>query len=993
VTDPASTALVTGCAGFVGSHLCEALLSRGCRVVGVDCFTDYYSRSIKESNIAELRGAERFTMVEADLADAPLEPVLDGIDVVFHLAARPGVRHSFGRGLGAYLRDNIQATQRLLETAAGRGLKAFVYASSSSVYGDQDTYPAREDAPVRPVSPYGSTKVITEQLARAFWCGAGVPVVGLRYFTVYGPRQRPDMAFARFLASSLAGRRLSVLGDGRQVREFTYVEDVVRATVAAAEGGEHGSVYNVGGGVAVAVLDVIALLEELLGGPLEVAFADPVRGDPRRTEADITRAVKELGYRPSTPLAEGLAAQIESLRAANPPVGVQTASGRVRPGCGPREDLVMRRWGPGRAHAERGGPRVLAYSHDGYGLGHLRRNLRVVTGLRTLRPDLQAVLVTGAKSAERLAEPFGVRCVQLPAVVKVANGHSVADDAAGSFERVLERRSAVVADAVREFRPDLLLVDRYPRGMHDELALALQVHAEQRPGAPVVLGLRDILDAPGAIRDEWRANRYTGAIRELYRTVLCYGDPAVYDPIREYGLPGDVAERMRFTGYLADGLLTADPLRVRCTHPVANRRLAVCTLGGGRDAAHIAESFLSAMDSLIPSGWSGVLITGPYMAAGDVYRLRRHEAARSVPVLRMVGDVPSYLAAADAAVCMGGYNTICELMALAVPAVIVPRVEPRQEQRMRAQRLGARGLVWWLEPAQLSARVLADTIESVAACPRGELAGRIGSVKHDGVRSSAQHLAALLPLAGSGTARAEDRPSSALASRKTDAADRWIPPVRRSAEVLLLRHAATGWNDHGRRQGWADQPLTLEGRRAARTWARHQVAEFAAVVSSDLQRARETARIIAAELGLRDVVELAGLREQDQGAWTGLTKEQIKRRWPEQLRERPRQPAGGEPSEAVLKRMLETLSRVGAAHQGRRVLAITHGDAIRTVEHAIGADLPPVPHLEGRWLRVTAPNGPDAERGMDWVRAGDLTAGRRRLADLAYAEPVTAEDR
>jgi nucleoside-diphosphate-sugar epimerase len=320
MTDPASTALVTGCAGFVGSHLCEALLARGCRVVGVDCFTDYYSRSLKESNLAGLRRAESFTMLEADLAIAELEPMLEGVDVVFHMAAQPGVRPSFGRGLSAYLRDNIQATQRLLEAAAGCDLRSLVYASSSSVYGDQDVYPAREDAPVRPVSPYGATKVITEQLASAFWRSAGAPVVGLRYFTVYGPRQRPDMAFSRFIGRALSGRPLAVRGDGRQVREFTYVDDVVRATVAAAERGEHGSVYNIGGGVAVALLDVIALLEELLDGPLEVEFGDPARGDPRRTEADITRAVHDLGYRPSTPLAEGLAHQVKAVAARKRPV-------------------------------------------------------------------------------------------------------------------------------------------------------------------------------------------------------------------------------------------------------------------------------------------------------------------------------------------------------------------------------------------------------------------------------------------------------------------------------------------------------------------------------------------------------------------------------------------------------------------------------------------------------------------------------------------------
>jgi nucleoside-diphosphate-sugar epimerase len=284
-------------------------------VVGVDCFSDYYSRALKESNLAALRGASDFRLVEADLATAPLEPLLTDVDVVFHLAAQPGVRPSFGGGFGAYLRDNVLATQRLLEAAAGCELGAFVYASSSSVYGDQEVYPVHEEAPVRPVSPYGSTKVITEQLATAFWRSAGVPVVGLRYFTVYGPRQRPDMAFSRFIERALTGRPLAVSGDGRQVREFTYVGDVVRATVAAAERGARGTVYNVGGGRPFALLEVIDLLRNVLDRPVAVEHGTPARGDPRRTEADVSRAVHDLGYRPATPLADGLAAQVEAVAA------------------------------------------------------------------------------------------------------------------------------------------------------------------------------------------------------------------------------------------------------------------------------------------------------------------------------------------------------------------------------------------------------------------------------------------------------------------------------------------------------------------------------------------------------------------------------------------------------------------------------------------------------------------------------------------------------
>jgi broad specificity phosphatase PhoE len=209
----------------------------------------------------------------------------------------------------------------------------------------------------------------------------------------------------------------------------------------------------------------------------------------------------------------------------------------------------------------------------------------------------------------------------------------------------------------------------------------------------------------------------------------------------------------------------------------------------------------------------------------------------------------------------------------------------------------------------------------------------------------------------------------------------------------MLRHAPTSWNDLGRRQGRADHPLTPDGRRAAQTWAGRQDVEFAAVVASDLQRAHETAHIIAVALGLGDVVGLVGLREQDQGAWTGLTKEQIRRRWPDLMRERPRRPVDGEAPEDVLVRVLASLGGIAAAYEGRCVLAISHSEVIRTLEHAIGVDAPPVPQLEGRWLRVAATHGPDRDHGVGSVRAGELTAGRRRLRGDASVDLVIAERR
>lgn len=729
-------ALVTGCAGFIGSHLCEALLARGDAVVGVDCFTDYYSREQKEANLATLRGKPRFELVDGDLNELPLPSLLEGVEVVYHLAAQPGVRLSFGEGFRAYLRDNVQATQCLLEAAAEANLMSFVYASSSSVYGEQEAYPVTEAAPLRPVSPYGATKVITEQLAGAFWRSAGVPVVGMRYFTVYGPRQRPDMAFSRFLASALAAEPLTVLGDGSQVREFTYVADIVAATLTAAERGERGAVYNVGGGDAVALRDVIELLGVLLGDRPALRHLEPAPGDPKRTHADISRAARDLGYLPSTPLVDGLAAQLAALRA--PSRRRAARPGGARASRRPRGSL------PPPAEA---GPRVLAYSHDGYGLGHLRRNLRIVSALRRQRPDAQALIVTGALSAERLVEGRGVGCLPLPSVVKVGNGRYVDASGARSPAAVVRARAELIANAVSEFRPDLLLVDRYPRGMHDELAPAMELLAENRPRARAVLGLRDILDEAPAIRREWEAGGYTETILERYDAVLCYGDRRVYDPVREYSLPPEVAERLSFTGYLADELPAADAADARRRHAAPGERLAVCTLGGGRDAAPIAEAFLGAMQQLRANGWTAVLITGPYMSDADRQRLARHPASGWIPMPAMVDDVPSYLAAADAAVCMGGYNTTCELLALSVPAVIVPRVQPRREQLMRAERLGSRGLLRWLHPALLTPEMLAHMVGEVAERRPSELAGQLATVHRRGSDRAAAHLAALLPAA------------------------------------------------------------------------------------------------------------------------------------------------------------------------------------------------------------------------------------------------------
>ena len=305
--------LVTGCAGFIGSHLAEALLDRGASVIGVDSFTDYYDRDLKEANLATARADDRFRFVGADLATDDLEPLVAEVDAVFHLAAQPGVRGSWGDTFPIYARDNVVATQRLFEAAAARH-RRIVWASTSSVYGNAETYPTREEARPRPISPYGVTKLGCEHLAEAYAESFGLDHAILRYFTVYGPRQRPDMAFTKIARALASGEPFQVFGSGEQSRDVTYVGDAVAATIAAMERAATGAVYNVGGGSETTLNEVIALCEELSGRTLDRRGAEAAAGDVRRTSADTTRARTELGWLPRTSLADGLRAQLRWAR-------------------------------------------------------------------------------------------------------------------------------------------------------------------------------------------------------------------------------------------------------------------------------------------------------------------------------------------------------------------------------------------------------------------------------------------------------------------------------------------------------------------------------------------------------------------------------------------------------------------------------------------------------------------------------------------------------
>ncbi len=302
--------VVTGAAGFIGSHLAEALLERGDAVDGVDAFTDYYDRALKTANLNLVTQHEKFEFVELDLADAALDDLVASADGVFHLAAQPGVRGSWGETFAHYARDNVVATQRVFEAAARRGIRV-AWASSSSVYGNAEAYPTREDARPRPVSPYGVTKLCCESLAGAYAESAGLDHVALRYFTVYGPRQRPDMAFTRIVKTLAAGGTFTVFGTGEQSRDVTYVGDAVAATIAAMQRGESGAAYNVGGGSETSLREAISICERLSGRRLDVVYEPAAAGDVRRTAADTSRARADLGWEPRTSIEEGLRAHLE----------------------------------------------------------------------------------------------------------------------------------------------------------------------------------------------------------------------------------------------------------------------------------------------------------------------------------------------------------------------------------------------------------------------------------------------------------------------------------------------------------------------------------------------------------------------------------------------------------------------------------------------------------------------------------------------------------
>ncbi len=309
--------VVTGAAGFIGSHLTEALLNRGDRVIGIDHFNDYYDPKLKRQNISSFANHPNFQLIEGDIQFLDWNLLLQDVDVVYHQAAQAGVRASWGTSFRGYTERNINATQVMLEAAKdAKNLKRFVYASTSSIYGNAEMLPTSESIAPQPVSPYGITKLAAERLCGLYHDNFGVPFCSLRYFTVYGPRQRPDMGFHKFFKAAMEGKAIDIFGDGQQTRDFTFVSDAVAANLAAGvTPAATGQIFNIGGGSRVVLSDVLDMMEGVMGQPIARNHINQARGDARHTAADVTKARELLGFSAKVSLKEGLTHEWEWIQA------------------------------------------------------------------------------------------------------------------------------------------------------------------------------------------------------------------------------------------------------------------------------------------------------------------------------------------------------------------------------------------------------------------------------------------------------------------------------------------------------------------------------------------------------------------------------------------------------------------------------------------------------------------------------------------------------
>jgi predicted glycosyltransferase/nucleoside-diphosphate-sugar epimerase len=699
---------VTGAAGFIGSHLSEVLLSRGHRVVGIDSFTHYYPPAIKRANIATASQDAAFELLVGDLNELNLDEILEPGDMVFHLAAQPGVAASWDSALPDYSRNNVEATHRLLSSAHRRRVARVIYASSSSVYGDA-RLPMDESGPLRPVSPYGVTKLAAEQLGTLYWKKFGLSILPLRLFSVYGPRQRPDMAFHRFIAAVAAGKPITLYGDGRQRRDFTYVADVVEIVVEAATRARSGVPVNVGGGSCVSVNEAIAVLERLLHRRAQIDFRPLPPGDARDTQADARR-LSAMDLRTRVKLDDGLALQVAWQLDGASPSRQAPATARS-----PQPPRVM---GPPKS----GVRTVLMYSHDTYGLGHIRRNTAIAHALLARDPKLNIVLITGSSMVNDVPIPAGVGIVRLPSAVKVGPESYQPAQPGRSLSHLFAERSGILAATLLRVRPDVFLVDHAPLGMKGELTVTLQMAREILPSTRVVLGLRDVLDDAETVIRLWQERLIYTALENLYDRILVYGCRELFDVASEYSLPAAVAERVVFTGYIAKDYLLEptvpqiDPWPRR--RRAGEKRLLV-TGGGGGDAAQMFDRFLEAWPALNAHAPSqALLVTGPLMGE-DTRRSLRTKTRRlhGVELLDFSPAMLSLLAGADLIVSMGGYNSLVEAVTLRKRIVCCPRVTPRREQLIRARILAGLGLATVARLDRTSGEEFAQVLRGALEAP------------------------------------------------------------------------------------------------------------------------------------------------------------------------------------------------------------------------------------------------------------------------------------
>jgi predicted glycosyltransferase len=560
-----------------------------------------------------------------------------------------------------------------------------------------------EDGPLLPVSPYGVTKRTAEELCLIYWRQFGLRVVPLRFFTVYGPRQRPDMAFNIFIRAALAGLPVTVYGEGIQRRDFTYVADVVKVLIAAGEHATPGSPLNVGGGSMVSVRDALALVERFTERRLLMEFRPSPAGDARDTQAQTDR-LQELEVGAFVPIEEGLERQV---------------AWHV-------ESIGRTRRAPGRAIARSlpadARPRtILMYSHDSFGLGHLRRNTAIAHALLLSEPRTRVVMLSGSPVADDWPLPAGVEVIRLPPVVKVGvDSYQPAE--AGSMPGVKAERAGIINSALLRLRPDVFLVDHTPLGIKGELSLALQMAREQLPSTRVVIGLRDILDNPATVRRAWKENGIYDLLLDWYDLVLVYGRPDVYDVTRQYAFPSELVDRTVFTGYIAKDRGLEPELDQASTWSKARRgpdRRILVMGGGGGDAGPFFRAFIKAW-SRIQDQVTGqvLLVLGPLMEPGLAQTIQRRVAAlRGVEIVRSSKSVLSLVAGADLVVSMGGYNSVIEVLTARKRLVICPRVAPRSEQLIRARVMAALGLARVVRIDRESSKVLALAMLQALADP------------------------------------------------------------------------------------------------------------------------------------------------------------------------------------------------------------------------------------------------------------------------------------